>query len=77
MTIYTQEEVERVVELARENPRGFLKLTNRYCTTVSVGEVERSMQAWGIDPTKGYTRTKRHAKSSNNRTSRSRENISY
>jgi hypothetical protein len=72
MTTFDQQEIEMVLDLARENPKGFLHLFQQLCakrnTTVSVDEVKQSMKAWGINPEKG------HAPGTNYRPARGRKN---
>ena len=76
MTMYSHDEIDTVVRLASDNPRGFLQLVNKYCKDVTVDEVKKSMTAWGIDPTTGRTvgSTPKNGKSSSNRTTRRRQN---
>ena len=63
--VYTRQEVETVVNLARENPEGFLRLTQKYCPPGRVHDVKRSMRAWRI-----HYNEEGDANSSSNRTPR-------
>ena len=65
MRKYTPEEVDAIVALVRENPSGFLRLTQQRCQNVTVHEVENSMRAWGIT-------VPNDSQNSTNRASRSR-----
>ena len=70
--VYTPDEVQMVVDLARANPAGFLRLAQRHCTTVTADEVKRSMHAWGIDHTE-----EGNARNSGDRSTRRRQNNRY
>lgn len=68
MIKYTDEDIQHILDIVSNNPQGFLSLVNNLCKKVTVYEVERSMIAWGIDPTRGF------APSTSDRTARGRKN---
>lgn len=65
---FDSDDIDAILDMARENPQGFLYLTKKYCKNVTVDQVEASMNAWGINPNEGQ------APSTGNRSSRKRQN---
>lgn len=46
--VYSPEEVQAVLDIVNQNPNSFIKLSKKYCKNVSVKEVARSLEAWGM-----------------------------
>lgn len=70
MMKYSPKEVQTVVQMASENPRGFLHLTQKYAPHL-LESTKQSFKAWGINIHKGT-----HGNHSSHRLARSRENYS-
>lgn len=66
--VHTRQEVETVLDMVRDNPEGFLRLTAKYCPPGRVEQVKRSIKAWGIQSREG------NESSSGNRSTRRRQN---
>ena len=62
--IYSPEEVESIVRLVAENPRGFVRMYERMVPanerSRSTSEVKQSLRAWDINPDAGIQPTSAH-----------------